>query len=65
VTGAYWNSKTGKWFSSICKNQKQVSLGYFTNKDDAIKARKEAEQKIFREYRYQEELDAKHNYKLN
>jgi hypothetical protein len=31
-------------------NKKHISLGYYENKEDAIKARKEAEKKYFGEF---------------
>jgi len=41
-TGVYWHKPTNKWQSQIMINGKYKHLGYFTNKNDAIKARKEA-----------------------
>ena len=43
VMGVRKRRDTGKWTSSIHINNKCISLGCFSNKDDAIKARKEAE----------------------
>ncbi len=43
VIGVYWNSAVGKWRANIKINYKCIHLGYYTNKDDAIKARKAAE----------------------
>ena len=34
-----------KWKASIVHNRKDIFLGYFTHKEDAIKARKAAERK--------------------
>lgn len=39
----------GKWHAQICKDYKHMSLGRFDNKEDAVKARKEAEIKYFGE----------------
>ena len=36
----------------VIKLHKQIHLGTFKNKEDAIKARKEAEMKYFGEHRY-------------
>jgi len=41
--GVYWNKRRGKWYSQIRVYGKLIHLGYFTDKDDAIKARKEAD----------------------
>jgi hypothetical protein len=51
-TGVYWNIQRNKWYAQITVDKRTVSLGYFCNKADAIKARKEAEIKYFGEYRY-------------
>lgn len=51
-TGVYWHKKYNKWQSLIGFNDKIIYLGMFNNKEDAIKARKEAEIKYFGEYRY-------------
>jgi hypothetical protein len=45
VVGVCWNSSAGKWRSAIRIDYKPVHLGDYTNKDDAIEARKAAEVK--------------------
>ena len=41
------------WYSQIkVKGQKRITLGYFNDFDDAVKARKNAEEKYFGEYSY-------------
>ena len=52
VTGVYWVKKCNKWNANIKINNKYIHLGNFTDFDDAVKARKEAEQKYFGEYSY-------------
>lgn len=52
VTGVYWDKKYQVWKAFIKINQKQIHLGCFNNKEDAIKARKEAEIKYFGNHRY-------------
>jgi hypothetical protein len=47
IRGVHLDAHSGKWRALIGRNGKQFSLGYFTNKDDAIKVRKEAEKKYF------------------
>lgn len=39
-----------KWMAQICFKSKSVYLGLYENKDDAIKARKDAEEKLHREF---------------
>jgi len=51
VIGVNWSS-TNKWKSSISVNRNTITLGYFENFEDAVKARKEAEEKYFGEYSY-------------
>jgi len=45
VVGVSWNKSHKKWRAQIRVNGKMVYLGGFTLKEDAIKARKEAERK--------------------
>lgn len=50
ITGVY--KTDNKYRSYICKERKLIYLGAFDNLDDAIKARKEAEEKYFGEFSY-------------
>lgn len=43
IKGVYWHSRDKKWCASICVNYKLKSLGYFKSKEDAARARIEAE----------------------
>ena len=43
--GVYWFSKTKRWNAKIQVNGKNIHLGFFKEKEDAIKAMKEAEAK--------------------
>ena len=45
VVGVYWSLPNSKWRAQLMVNYKNILLGYYTNKDDAIKARKAAEVK--------------------
>ena len=52
VTGVYWCKTRKKWVAAIKVNGKRKQLGgYFINKEDAIKARKEGEIKYFGDFR--------------
>jgi hypothetical protein len=37
--GVYWFPRTQKWMAMVCVNGRQVHLGYFVDKQDAIAAR--------------------------
>lgn len=52
VTGVYWNKSMKKWSATIGINYKMIHLGSYDDFDEAVKARKEAEEKYFGEYRY-------------
>ena len=52
VTGVSWYQRYQQWTAYIDVNKHRIRLGYFDNKMDAIKARKEAEIKYFGEKRY-------------
>ncbi|WP_246238111.1 AP2 domain-containing protein [Alkalicoccus luteus] len=42
--GVSWLASRNKWRASIGYQGRQISLGYFNRLDDAVKARKKAEQ---------------------
>lgn len=48
--GVIWDKRNKKWMAYIGVDYKQYHLGYFENFDDAVKARKEAEEKYFGEF---------------
>lgn len=52
VTGVCWDKSRNKWFAQITVNNKNIHLGRFDNFEDAVKARKEAEEKYFGEWSY-------------
>lgn len=52
TTGVWYVKEQKKWQAGISVNKKKINLGTFINKEDAIKARKEAEEKYFGEYSY-------------
>lgn len=47
VRGVHWFPRTKKWTARIKAGDKHYNLGYFTELDDAIKARQEAEKKYW------------------
>lgn len=52
ITGVTWHSRDRVWQARIKVNYKYIHLGYFDNIEDAVKARKQAEEKYFGEYSY-------------
>ena len=54
ITGVRFDLNTNKWISNIAYNYKTIYLGSFPDFEDAVKARKEAEEKYFGEYAYKE-----------
>ena len=51
ITGVSWIKRENKWAAQITAFGKMRHLGYFIDKEDAIKARKEAEIKYCGEFR--------------
>ena len=50
--GVTWDKQTNKWLAQIQVDGKNIKLGRFKNKEEAIRAREEAELKYFGEYKY-------------
>ncbi|MCB2771125.1 AP2 domain-containing protein, partial [Listeria monocytogenes] len=48
IKGVRWDEKRNKWEASITFQKKLHFLGRFEKKDDAIKARRDAEDKYFK-----------------
>lgn len=55
VIGVHWNKSNNKWRSRIKYNGRQIHLGYFNTKEEAIQARINAEIEYFGEYRNNDE----------
>lgn len=43
AVGVFWNRRHNRWFSNIVVNRKPIHLGSFTDFDEAVAARKQAE----------------------
>lgn len=52
IKGVYWDKRLQKWYAKIHFNYKSIHLGVFDNLNDAIAARKNAEEKYFKEFNY-------------
>ena len=57
VTGVRWVKNRNKWVACININKKSIQLGSFLKFEDAVTARKEAEDKYYGEYKYIKEND--------
>ena len=51
VKGVRWRSDRCVWVAGIMVSDTHICLGYYKNKSDAIKARREAEEKYFGNFR--------------
>lgn len=52
VTGVTWDEESGKWRARLWMRGKMYHLGRFDNFEDAVAARKSAEEKYFGEFSY-------------
>lgn len=52
VTGVSFYQRKNMWSSEILVNKKKIHIGYFDKFDDAVAARKKAEEKYFGEYSF-------------
>lgn len=52
VTGVSWDKEKRKWCATITYNYKTIFLGYYSDFNEAVEAREQAEQKYFGEYSY-------------
>ena len=50
VAGVFYLKSERKWIAQIKFNKKNIRLGYFKNFDDAVEARRKAEDKYFGEF---------------
>lgn len=58
VTGVSWHKKISRWIAYICIDGERLCLGSYQNKTDAINARKEAEDRYFGEFSYNNSMKA-------
>ena len=63
--GVRWHKTNNKWKAEIKLNKKGIHLGHFVNKEDAIRARLEAEAKYFKEFAPQRHLFEQYGIEYN
>lgn len=61
ITGVYWDKQHNKWRARINVDNKNVNLGLFVKKEDAIKVRLQAEAQYFGEFSPQKHLFEEYN----
>jgi len=61
VKGVHWHKRDEIWTASIQIDQKQTYLGSFTSFEDAVRVRKEAEDKYYGEYSYDNSMNLNKN----
>ena len=61
VVGVSWDKNKKKWEATIRINKKQIHLGLFDNFEDAVATRKQAEEKYFGEYSYDNSMKIAQN----
>lgn len=64
VTGVDFVKSQNKWRARVRYKKKEVNLGLFDNFEDAVKARKDAEEKYYGEYSYDNSMNIDINKKV-
>lgn len=54
VPGVNWNKQHKKWEARVWQNYKTIRLGFFIDFNEAVKARREAEQKYYGKFAYKD-----------
>jgi len=65
VVGVTFDKRSNKWKAKITKNYKTINLGLYQNYEEAVKARKQAEEKYFGEFSYDNSMKQAEQYALN
>lgn len=63
-TGVCWHKAANKWSVEIKYNKQRIYLGLYENLDEAIKVRKDAEEKYFGEFSYDNSMKGAANNEL-
>ena len=62
VTGVYWHKNRQNWNAFIHVNKKKIFLGAYAKFEDAVRARKIAEDKYFKDFSYDNSMNGGVNY---
>lgn len=57
-SGVRWDKKNQKWYATITYNKEHYWLGYYIKKEDAIRARKLAEDYYFKDWSFDNSMNA-------
>lgn len=57
VTGVYWDNNHHGWYAFIYVDKKKVSLGIYKDFENAVKVRKNAEDKYFKDFSYDNSMN--------
>lgn len=57
ITGVSWDKRKKKWRAYIKINSEHSELGFYDNFEDAVNARRNAEEKYFGEYSYKNSME--------
>lgn len=61
VSGVSFYNNINKWSAEICVNKDKIKLGLFDNFEDAVKARRKAEEKYFNDWSYKNSVGVYNN----
>ena len=61
-SGVSWDEKSQKWHSRIGYNNQEITLGFYNDFNEAVDARKKAEDKYFGEYSYDNSINRGEQY---
>lgn len=64
IAGVFFNKKDNRWEARITVRKNIIQLGSFNNLEDAVNARKSAEEKYFGEYSYNNSMKMGENYAI-
>lgn len=64
VSGVNFSEEIGKWIARIYDKGNSIYLGSFSNFDEAVRARKKAEEKYYQQYSYDNSMKQSEKYEI-